>query len=178
MLKIVIRKYLAEHHDSYWSDIVPYALMAMRMTIHLAHNLPPFTIVTGRYPALPSHIPETRANPLVEPNYEDLEEYAGRVLSKAHELCNIAMNRLLKNDQAVRRRLLAREKKYAYPTTLFFFEVGQLVLRRRKRVGKLATHSDGPYRVMKVVGKFNQRVTIVRTDDESGSRSHLEVHAS
>ncbi|HKT22925.1 MAG TPA: transposase family protein, partial [Nitrososphaerales archaeon] len=33
--------------DGYWSDILPMALTAMRMTTAASHGFPPFTIVTG-----------------------------------------------------------------------------------------------------------------------------------
>ena len=125
------------------------------MTVHTAHKLPPFTLVTGRYPSLPSYLSEDVAPTTWEPNYSDLEAYAEEVIAKSHELRRVAGDRLLKNDSAVRRRLIAKEKKYVYPATIFIFKVGQLVLRRRKRVGKLAARTDGPYRVIKVTGRFN-----------------------
>lgn len=40
----------------YWSDALPLALASMRMTSAASHGLPPFTVVTGQYPSLPSHL--------------------------------------------------------------------------------------------------------------------------
>lgn len=72
-LKDVLRKYLAKNPASYWSDMVPYALLAMRMTVHSAHGMPPFTVVTGRYPSLPSHILPELSQPPGEPAEEEEE---------------------------------------------------------------------------------------------------------
>ena len=65
-LKSVIRRYLGRQPTLEWSDIIPYALVALRMTPAAAHGLPPFTVITGGVPVLPSQLPE-----------EDLEVPAG-----------------------------------------------------------------------------------------------------
>ena len=57
-LKDVVRRQMTAHPTSYWSDAIPYALLAMRMTTSRAHGLPPFTIITGSYPSLPSMLLE------------------------------------------------------------------------------------------------------------------------
>ena len=57
-MKDVIRRQMTAHPASYWSDAVPYALLAMRMTTSRAHGLHLYTIVTGSYPCLPSMLLE------------------------------------------------------------------------------------------------------------------------
>ena len=57
-MKDVIRRQMTAHPASYWSDAIPLALLAMRMTTARAHGLPPYTIVTGSYPCLPSMLLE------------------------------------------------------------------------------------------------------------------------
>jgi len=42
--------------DGYWSDALPMVLAALRMTASASHGFPPFTIITGQYPSLPSTI--------------------------------------------------------------------------------------------------------------------------
>lgn len=69
-IKDVIRRQLIAHPTSYWSDHVPTATMMMQHTISRAHNLPPYTIVTGRSPVLPSHLPDTLPEFPLEPDPE------------------------------------------------------------------------------------------------------------
>lgn len=56
MFREAVRKYLARYPAAYWSDIVPYALMAMRHTPARAHGFPPFTVLTGLVPVLASDV--------------------------------------------------------------------------------------------------------------------------
>ena len=63
------------------------------------------------------------------------------------------------------------------PTTFFHFHPTQLVLRRTKTIGKLYPKAEGPYRVIKVSGRYGQRVTIELVEGEAG-RKPLAVHAS
>ena len=52
-LRATIRKYMAEYPGAQWTDVLPYALIALRLTAQRAHGFPPFTIITGRVPILP-----------------------------------------------------------------------------------------------------------------------------
>lgn len=56
VFRIAIRKYLAAHPTLFWSDVVPFVLMALRMAPTRAHGFPPFTLVTGQIPILPSDL--------------------------------------------------------------------------------------------------------------------------
>ena len=78
-------------------------------------------------------------------------------------------------EKKVKRYLAGR--RMVHPTTFFHFHPSQLVLRRRKMVGKLYPKADGPYRVKEVRGKFGQRVTIELVEGAAG-RKPLVVHAS
>ena len=69
-LKDTIRRQQTLNPASYWSDAVPYALLALRMTAAGAHKLPPYTIVTGRYPSLPSHLMEME---VTEGMYDEID---------------------------------------------------------------------------------------------------------
>jgi len=55
-LKDVMRKELSVEPGSYWSDHLPGALIALRHSAAASHGYPPFTIVTGLLPVLPSDI--------------------------------------------------------------------------------------------------------------------------
>jgi Integrase zinc binding domain/Integrase core domain len=57
-LKSVIRRLLDEEPTSYWTDSIPYCLMAMRMAPAAAHGFPPFTVITGSTPILPTQMAE------------------------------------------------------------------------------------------------------------------------
>src|SRR5512144_3257013 len=56
-LKSIIRRYLVRQPALHWSDIIPYALVAMRMTPAASHGLPPCTIIMGGGSVLPSQLP-------------------------------------------------------------------------------------------------------------------------
>jgi transposase InsO family protein len=53
-LKGIIRKGLTDDPDSYWSDHLAGALLVLRLSTARAHGYPPFTVVTGLIPVLPS----------------------------------------------------------------------------------------------------------------------------
>ena len=73
-LRAIIQKYLAAHPEAYWTDILPYALIVLRHTAQRAHGLPPFTIVTGRLPILPSSLPGELPPDLGDDATEEEEE--------------------------------------------------------------------------------------------------------
>ena len=47
------------------------------------------------------------------------------------------------------------EKSAEHLETLFHFKPGDLVLRRTKVLGKLASKAEGPYIVVKIGGSFH-----------------------
>ena len=63
-------------------------------------------------------------------------------------------------DNKYKKRIRDLEKKAVYPTTMYHFKPGQLVLRRVKRLTKITPRAIGPYIVLKVGGQFGQKVTI------------------
>lgn len=58
VFKDVMRRFLTREWDAYWSDAIPYCLMALRLAPTQAHGFPPFTVVTGTVPVLPTQLPE------------------------------------------------------------------------------------------------------------------------
>mgnify|MGYP003390283637 FL=1 len=62
MVKDVIRKYQTQYPTSYWSDMVPHALTLMRFTTTRAHGFPPYTLVIGCNPELPTALNTTIAS--------------------------------------------------------------------------------------------------------------------
>ena len=56
MLKDIMRREMAVAPDTYWSDHIPVALIALRHTTAHSHGFPPFTIVSGLLPVLPSDV--------------------------------------------------------------------------------------------------------------------------
>ena len=67
-------------------------------------------------------------------------------------------------DNKYKKRIRDLEKKAVYPTIMYHFEPGQLVLRRVKRLTKITPKAIGPYVVLKVGGQFGQKVTIQLRD--------------
>lgn len=57
-IKDVTRRMMSEAENTFWSDHVPTALMAMRFTAHKRLGFPPFVIVTGHIAVPPSHLLE------------------------------------------------------------------------------------------------------------------------
>ena len=55
---------------------------------------------------------------------------------------------------------MKQEQKAENMETLFLFNVGDKVLRRRKTVSKIAPRAQGPFEVVKVGGTYQQRITI------------------
>ena len=82
------------------------------------------------------------------------------------------------------RRLKLDEKSAEHLETLFHFKPGDLVLRRTKVLGKLASKAEGPYVVVKIGGSFHQRVTIAPEQVQVGPKrkrnrdKRLVVHTS
>ena len=60
--------------------------------------------------------------------------------------------------------------------TLFFFRPGDLVLRRRKVLSKIATKAERPYQVVKISGTYHQRITIRPLDSLVGPKRKAEQH--
>ena len=85
-LKSVIRKYLTAYPWSYWTDILPYALIALRMTTAASHKMPLFTLVVGRHPMLPSHINLADSQYPSEPTGEEELGYAALVIRETEKL--------------------------------------------------------------------------------------------
>lgn len=55
-MKDVIRRGLTAYPTSFWSDHLNTALMMLRFTCHKMTGYPPFTMITGSKPRLPSVI--------------------------------------------------------------------------------------------------------------------------
>jgi hypothetical protein len=128
-LKSVVRRYLGRQPTLFWSDVIPYALVALRMTPASAHGLPPFTVITGGIPVLPSQLPEDAdelpgedATPQEEADYmaamarriEEIRERTGASLSRRERLIQAALKR--------------RDARGTTPETMFLFSAGDLVL--------------------------------------------------
>jgi len=54
LIKQVCRKGVTADPQTFWSNHLPAALMRLRFTVHKAHQMPPFRVLTGQTPNLPS----------------------------------------------------------------------------------------------------------------------------
>ena len=87
--------YGAKHPDVYWTSFLPYFLLASRMVVSTTTLLPPFTIVTGRTPALPSHLPQVSIAALAEELSEArLEAYAELIIQQTDAIASQVQRRL------------------------------------------------------------------------------------
>ena len=177
-IKDVVRRFLTREKTAFWSDALPYCLMAARLTPAASHGFPPFTVVTGTTPVLPTQLPGLADAP-DDPTPDSEEQFVEELFGLASRIREDTKERLEKRDRLTRAALRRRSMAGEYPTTMFHFRVGQLVLRRARHLGKLSPKAEGPYRVVAVKGLLGQRVAIA--PEGAGSkrrRDMLEVHAS
>ena len=92
--------------------------MALRMTTAASHKMPPFTLIVGRHPMLPSHINLDDLTFPSEPTEEEELGYAALVIRETERLRTEAQKRLKFNDVQVRNALI-RSERFAPPETLF-----------------------------------------------------------
>jgi hypothetical protein len=150
---------------SYWSDHVPSALLALRLTIHRRVGIPPFTIITGAVATPPSYLLEDVPGLPAEATEEEIERYVGWVMGRVSKIRNHVTTKLrARVDISTTSNII---------DTLFHFEIGQYVLRRGRAIGKLVPKRDGPFRVTAVKGAFNQRISYVGQQGRE-----LSIHAS
>jgi hypothetical protein len=152
-VKVGIRLMLTLEPDTYWTDHIAPILMAMRFSMARSHGYPPYTIVTGLLPILPSDVssypmamPEGEVSAAVE------EAYINSVVKVAIEVRKVVKARHANLEIKLQRKLLRQEANIEHLETLFHFKPGDKVLRRRKVVGKIAPKSEGVYTVVKVAG--------------------------
>jgi Integrase core domain len=106
----VIRKYLGQHPTAYWTDIVPYALMALRHTPVRAHGFPPFTVLTGMVPVLASDVQLPAVPELPEDATEQQEEeYTLAIIERIESLMDVTRERLDRRGRMVQAALRRRE---------------------------------------------------------------------
>ena len=100
VLKAVIRKYMGRQPAWQWSDIVPYALMALRLAPARSHGLPPFTILTGQVPVLPSELPlEPLDEPLTDATPKEEAAYVAEMVARVDQLREATAARLSRGDR-------------------------------------------------------------------------------
>lgn len=87
-IKDVIRKMQSEHANTFWSDHLPTALMALRFTAHKLLGMPPFVILTGQPAVPPSHLLDEEEGELdvVTGDEDAVERYVGWVGSRTQRL--------------------------------------------------------------------------------------------
>ena len=67
-------------------------------------------------------------------------------------------------ERRLQELLRPKEKTSFHPATMFFFEKGQLVLKRHRQFSKLDPKASGPYRIEDISGLYGQRISIRRAD--------------
>ena len=153
-LKEVIRRGLTKEPATFWSNHLGPALAMLRFTSSRMTGLPPFTIVTGRYPQLPSLPARPLPDLPAQPTPRQEETYFAAMAARVEDLAALGGERIAKLEQRIRSQTRAREKHLVQPTMLFHFEPGQLVSRRTRVFSKLDPRSAGPYRVKDVTGLY------------------------
>ena len=106
-IKEVIRKQLAVEPDTFWSDHLPAALITLRLSASRAHGYPPFALITGLLPVLPSDLSEIPAPPLLpegEPTPEEEKHYKKMMQSAINDVRAIAKLRMAKQDLILQTR--------------------------------------------------------------------------
>ena len=91
----------------------------MRHTVSKAQHLPPYTLLTGRGPALPIHLPEHLPRFPLEPSEDQEAEYTEWLLTRVEQLYKLAGQRMDTKEQRLKE--LLKKKEQAAPTTFFHF---------------------------------------------------------
>ena len=108
--------------------------MALRFTAHKVLKMPPFTVISGRSPVPPSYL---LGDTLVADSTE---------LDWSPTYLDWVVPRILALQAKVTSRLArAGQPERPSPDTLFFYQPGDLVLRKSRAIGKLAPKKDGPW---------------------------------
>ena len=68
--------------DTFWSDHIPTALVALCFTAHKLLGLPPFVILTGQAAVPPSHLLEGGVVEDMDDDSSDVARYAGWVCAR------------------------------------------------------------------------------------------------
>ena len=94
-----------EGDPHYWTDDLPAALIAMRHATAAAHNYPPFTVVTGQLPILPSDVTSDVSLPGVDATPQDEEDYRQRMVEVIRQVRDTAKHRITMRELALREYL-------------------------------------------------------------------------
>ena len=119
--KDIIRRYLSQERTAYWTDALPYCLIAMHHTPAAAHGFPPFTVITGTTPILPTSLPDPQLKLPGDADPQREELYVQHVLAHAKAIREETGERLLRRDARTRAALRRRAMRGEYPATLFHF---------------------------------------------------------
>jgi len=107
-IKEVIRKGLTEDPESFWSDHLPAALIVLRHSMARGHGFPPFTIITGLLPVLPSNLTHRPVPAMPTGEVSEAEEaaYVDSMCRTIADVRKAAKLRLARNELRLQRQLL------------------------------------------------------------------------
>ena len=126
----------------------------MRHSMAASHGYPPFTLVTGQLPILAADVNVEVELPGEDATPYEEQEYVQKMVKTLQSIRDIARLRLTDLEIKLRERMLKNEASTENMHTMFHFKVGDLVLRRAKNIGKTKARAQGPYRVMKITGRY------------------------
>ena len=116
VFKDVIRKLQGAHSTSYWSDFVPDALLMLLHTTTRAHGFPPFSIITGQHPNLPTSLqPLPIPSPTWELDSHGKADYMEAVSARIEELYQLAVNRRFHGYEKLLTAWKEKEKATEHP---------------------------------------------------------------
>jgi hypothetical protein len=107
-IKDITRRFLTMEPAAYWSDALPYCLMALRHTPASAHGFPPFTIITGTTPVLPTQLPDAGLQIPEDPTPEEEADFVQQLMGRVEAIRDQTSTRLQKRDRLVRAALRRR----------------------------------------------------------------------
>lgn len=99
--------------------------MALRLSTARAHGYPPFTLVTGLLPTLPSDLQQDIVVlPEGEVTAAQEKDYVNQLLQVVAAVRRVAQARMTKLELQLHRRLRQQEKSNEHTDTLFHYRIG------------------------------------------------------
>jgi len=158
-LVAMLRQYVSERQND-WDVYLPYVLFAYRTSIHESTGFTPFELLYGRAPRTPLDWQVERPD---YSQYRTVEDYRA-VLSKGLELAHAKARHMLEQAQHKQQQRIEDQGR-----KVVVYKAGDKVWvkmerksnKRKRQSAKLMSKCEGPYKVLKAVGRSKVPTTYI-----------------